>query len=65
MDHIDYQIIVGSLVQLKSKKTNSTYRVSKLFKNYIGELWAQCINIESGENPEHPVNDLEICKENK
>ena len=52
-------------MQLKSKKTNSTYRVRKLFKNYIGKLWAQCINIESDENPEHPVNDLEICKENK
>lgn len=65
MDNIDDKITVGSLVKLKSKKTNSTYRVTKLFNNYIGELWAQCLNIESDENPEHPVNDLELCKQNK
>ncbi|PWA08293.1 hypothetical protein [Flavobacterium laiguense] len=65
MDNIDYKITVGSLVKIKSKKTNSTYRVTKLYNNYIGELWAQCLNIESGENPEHPVNDLELFKENK
>ena len=65
MDNINDTITVGSLVKLKSKKTNSTYRVTKLFKNCIGELWAQCLNIESDEKPEHPVNDLELCKQNK
>lgn len=34
MDNIGYEIKVGSLVKLKSNKTNSTYRVRKLFKNY-------------------------------
>lgn len=65
MEYIDDKITVGSLVKLKSKKTNSTYRVTKLFKNHIGELWAQCLNIESEKNPEHPVIDLELCKENE
>lgn len=65
MDNIDNKIIVGSLVKLKSKKTNSNYRVTKLYNNYIGELWAQCLDIESGKTPDHPVNDLELCKENK
>lgn len=65
MDNINDKITVGSLVKLKSKKTNSTYRVTKLFNNYIGELWAQCLNIESDENPEHPVNNLELYKQNK
>lgn len=65
MDNINDKITVGSLVKLKSKKTNSTYRVTKLFNNHIGQLWAQCLNIESNENPEHPVNDLELCKQNK
>ena len=37
MDNINDKITVGSLVKLKSKKTNSTYRVTKLFKNCIGE----------------------------
>ena len=65
MDNVDNKITVGSLVKLKSKKTNSNYRVRKLFTNHIGELWAECLNIESDENPEHPVKNLELCKENK
>lgn len=59
---MDDKITIGSLVKLKSKKTNSTYRVRKLFENYNGELWAECINIETDEIPEHPVEDLEIYK---
>lgn len=59
---MDDKITIGSLVKLKSKKTNSTYRVRKFFKNYNGELWAECINIETDEIPEHLVEDLEIYK---
>ena len=40
MNHIDYQIMVGNLDLLKSKKTNSTLRVTKLFTNYIVLLLA-------------------------
>lgn len=62
MDNTGYEIKVGSLVKLKNNKTNSTYCVRKLFKNYIGELWAECLNIETDEVPEHPVKDLEQFK---
>ena len=60
MNNIENKISVGSLVKLKSSKTNSTYRVKKLFENFRGELWAECFNIQTNENPEHPVIDLEI-----
>ena len=59
------EIKVGSLVKLKSKKTNSTYQVRKLYKNLKAEIWAECLNIESNEIPEHPIKDLELFEENK
>ena len=64
MDNNENEIKIGSLVKLKSKKTNSTYRVRKLYNNFKGELWAECLNIESDEIPEHPITDLELCEEN-
>jgi hypothetical protein len=62
VENINNKITIGSLVKLKSKKTNSTYRVRKFFKNHSGKLWAECLNMETDEVPEHPVEDLEICE---
>ena len=64
MDSIENEIKIGSLVKLKSNKTNSTYRIEKLYKNFRGEFWAECLNIESNEIPEHPISDLELFEEN-
>lgn len=53
------KISTGDTVKLISKRTDNTYQVTKLFKNIKGELWAECINIDSEETSDHPVYDLE------
>jgi len=58
MNRINEGIIIGTQVQLKSKRTNSIYLVTEMFKNFKGELWAVCKNIESDEISHQPMYDL-------
>lgn len=60
MDGINEEIIIGTQVQLKSKMTNSNYLVTEIFKNFKGELWAVCKNIDSDEISHHPMYDLKV-----
>jgi len=58
MSKLNNEILIGAEVKLKSKRTNNTYQVTKIFKNIKGQLWAECTNIDSGEISDHPVYDL-------
>lgn len=48
----------GDTVRLKNINNGNIYIVLKLFKNVVGQEWATCENINTGEQPDHPVSEL-------